>query len=172
MLHRRHLFTVILTLALSGFVVKGCGVYSFGGANTEGIDTYTVEFFENIAAMVYPTLAQNFTEGMKERIRTQSRLSQVNQDGDVVFEGVITNYTISSAGVEANTNMAALNRLSITVRVKYTNHKDTSGESDFEESFTQFKEFRGDVSAQEEQLTRDIIQMLTEDIFNRAFSNW
>ena len=174
MLYRKHIVIFWLSLVMSGVMVQGCGVsYSLQGASIpDNMNTYTVEFFENIAAMVYPTLAQNFTEGLKERIRTQSRLSQVNQDGDAIFEGVITNYTIGSAGVEANTNMAALNRLSITVKVTYTNHKDASGDSDFEESFTQFKEFRGDVAAQEEQLTKDIILMLTEDVFNRAFNNW
>ncbi|MFD2600009.1 LptE family protein [Sphingobacterium corticis] len=153
---------------------QSCGVkYSLsGGSIPENMNTYTVLFFENISAMVIPTLSQNFTEGLKERIRTQSRLNQVDQDGDGTFEGVITNYAIGSSGVEANTGLAALNRLSITVKVKYTNRKDETGESDYEESFTQFKEFRGDISTNEEQLTRDIILMLTEDIYNRTFNNW
>ncbi len=153
---------------------QSCGVkYSLsGGSIPENMNTYTVLFFENISAMVIPTLGQNFTEGLKERIRTQSRLNQVDQDGDGTFEGVITNYAIGSSGVEANTGLAALNRLSITVKVKYTNRKDETGESDYEESFTQFKEFRGDISTNEEQLTRDIILMLTEDIYNRTFNNW
>lgn len=153
-----------------------CGVkYSLsGGAIPENMKTFTVEYFENISPMVVPTLSQNFTEGLKERIRTQSKLSQLDANGDAIFEGVVTNYTISSAGVEANSNMAALNRLSITIKVKYTNRIDESGESDFEESFTQFKEFRGAnlTTAQEEEYGRDIIRLLTEDVFNRAFNNW
>lgn len=166
--------TAILSLLLLITAVQSCGVrYSLsGGQIPESMKTYTVEFFENLSPMVVPTLAQNFTEGLKERIRTQSRLSQVDQDGDALFEGVITNYTITPAAVEANTTMASMNRLSITVKVKYTNRKDETGESDFEESFTQFKEFRGEITSQEETLARDIIQALTEDIFNRAFNNW
>lgn len=166
--------TTMIVFLMSLLTTQSCGVrYSLsGGQIPENMRTYTVEFFENLSPMVVPTLAQNFTEGLKERIRTQSRLSQVDQDGDALFEGVITSYTITPAAVEANTTMAAMNRLSITVKVKYTNRKDETGESDFEESFTQFKEFRGEITAQEETLGREIIQALTEDIFNRAFNNW
>ncbi|WP_223815364.1 MULTISPECIES: LptE family protein [Sphingobacterium] len=136
--------------------------------------TYSVLYFENLAPMVYTTLSQNFTEGLKERIRTQSSLSQVNADGDAIFEGTITGYSITPASVGAGNNDRAQNsRLTITVKVKYTNKLDQTGESDFEESFSQFKEFPGsDVTAYEAQLNSDIIKMLTEDIYNRAFANW
>lgn len=156
------------------FTIQGCGVkYSLGGGTIpENMKTYSIEIFENISPFVSATLSQTFTEGLKERIRTQSKLSQVNQDGDAIFSGVITNYAITPAAVEAGTDLAALNRLSITVKVKYVNRKDETGESDFEESFTQFKEFRGEVSRQEMTLNQDIVKMLTEDIFNRAFNNW
>lgn len=165
------LFVTVLILC-----IQGCGVkYSFtGGSIPQGMKTYTVLYFENISPMVYATLGQNFTEGLKERIRTQSSLSQVNDDGDAIFEGFITNYAITPAAVEAGgLDRAALNRLSITVKVKYTNKLDATGESNFEDSFTQFKEFSGsDVTSQEAALNEDIIKMLTEDIYNRAFANW
>ncbi len=164
-----YIFTTLLI-----FTIQGCGVkYSLGGGTIpENMKTYSIEIFENISPFVSATLSQTFTEGLKERIRTQSKLSQVNQDGDAIFSGVITNYAITPAAVEAGTDLAALNRLSITVKVKYVNRKDETGESDFEESFTQFKEFRGEVSRQEMTLNQDIVKMLTEDIFNRAFNNW
>jgi hypothetical protein len=164
----------LIIIAMVIFTVQGCGVkYSLsGGTIPENMKTYSVEIFENISPFVSPTLSQTFTEGLKERIRTQSRLSQINQDGDAMFSGVITNYAITPAAVEAGTDMAALNRLSITVKVKYVNRKDETGESDFEENFTQFKEFRGEISSQENQLNTEIVKMLTEDVFNRAFNNW
>ena len=156
--------------------IQGCGVkYSFtGGSIPQGMKTYSVLFFENLAPMVYTTLSQNFTEGLKERIRTQSSLSQVNDGGDAIFEGTITGYTISPASVAAGGLERAENsRLTITVKVKYTNRLDDTGESNFEEPFSQFKEFPGsDVTSYEAQLNEDIIKMLTEDIYNRAFANW
>lgn len=164
-------FTVFLAMTTLG----GCGVkYGFtGGSIPEGMTTYTVEFFENTAPIVNPVLSQTFTEALKERIRSQSSLSQVTNNGDAIFEGRITGYSIAPAAVEAGTDRAALNRLSITVNVKYTN--TINPDDNFEQAFTQFKDFSsagGSIPAQEEALIRDINQMLTEEIFNRAFANW
>lgn len=163
------LFCSLLTLFVS------CGVsYSFtGGSIPEGMKTVDIQYFENISALVTPNLSQNFTEGLKERIRNQSRLSQVSTAGDGTFEGFITNYTITPAAVEAGSDRAALNRITITVKVKYTNNVKT--DDSFEESFSRFKDFSTQntpLESQEEQLTKDIVQMLTEDIYNRAFANW
>ncbi len=164
-----------LLLLLATVSVHSCGIkYGFtGGSIPEGMKTYTVEFFENTAPIVSPTLSQTFTEALKERIRSQSSLSQVTTDGDAIFEGRITGYSIAPAAVEAGTDRAALNRLSITVNVKYTN--TIKPEDNFEQLFTRFKDFSsagGSIPAQEEALIRDINQMLTEDIYNRAFANW
>jgi len=166
---------LLMALLVLG-IVHGCGVkYSFsGGSIPKDMKTYTVLYFENIAPMVYTTLSQDFTEGLKERIRTQSSLSQVNSDGDAIFEGTITNYSITPASVQAGgMDRAANSRLTITVKVKYTNRLDQTGESNFEDSFTQFEEFAGsDVTAYEATLNKNIIKKLTEDIYNKAFANW
>lgn len=161
--------------ALTAMLMQGCGIkYGFtGGSIPEGMKTYTVEFFENTAPIVYPTLSISFTEALKERIRSQSSLSQVSNEGDAIFEGRITGYSIAPAAVEAGTDRAALNRLSITINVKYTNN--IKPQDNFEQSFTRFKDFSSagsSIPAQEEAMVRDINQMLTEDIYNRAFANW
>ncbi|UIR55531.1 LPS assembly lipoprotein LptE [Sphingobacterium sp. SRCM116780] len=160
--------TMILLLS-----VTSCGVkYGFtGGSIPEGMKTVSVLYFENIASMVYPTLSQNFTEALKQRIRNQSRLSQVNDNADATFEGFITDYSITPAAVEAGTDRAALNRLSITIKVNY--HNKIVEKDNFEQAFTRFKDFSGQLqAAQEETLNREIIQMLTEDVYNKAFANW
>lgn len=164
-----------LCMVLVLLSVQGCGIkYGFtGGSIPEGMKTYTVEFFENTAPIVNPTLSQTFTEALKERIRSQSSLSQVTNDGDAIFEGRITGYSIAPAAVEAGTNRAALTRLSITINVKYTNN--VKPEDNFEQPFTRFKDFSsagGSIPAQEQALIQDINKMLTEDIYNQAFANW
>ena len=164
----------LLVMLLSLFMA-GCGVkYGFtGGSIPENMKTVHVEYFENIAPMVLPSLSQNFTEGLKERIRNQSRLSQVNGEADALFEGVITGYDISPAAVQAGSDRAALNRLTITVKVRYTNRLDETGDSNFEESFSQFREFPGQLQQQQaESMSQEIIKLLTEDVYNRAFANW
>ncbi|WP_316929866.1 LptE family protein [Sphingobacterium sp. T2] len=136
-------FAFFFVLLLS--VVASCGVkYSFsGGSIPKDMKTYSVLYFENLAPMVYPTLSQNFTEALKERIRTQSSLSQVNNDGDAIFEGVITNYTITPASIGAGNNDRAQNsRLSITVKVKYTNKLDLQGRATLKRVLRSLKNFR------------------------------
>jgi len=174
-MYRIRLKLQVVICAFLSLLSVSCGIYSFtGGSIPKDMKTYSVLYFENLAPMVYTTLSQNLTEGLKERIRTQSTLSQVNADGDAIFEGTITGYTITPASVGAGNNDRAQNsRLTITIKVKYTNKLDQTGESDFEESFSQFKEFPGsDVTAQEARLNEEIIKMLTEDVYNRAFANW
>lgn len=166
----------MMTLMMVAFFsIYGCGVrYSFtGGSIPDGMKTVSVQFFENTAQIVYPTLSQSFTEALKDRIRNQSSLSQVDDNGDAMFEGRITSYTINPAAVEAGTDRAALNRLTITVQVKYTN--TIKPEDSFDQPFTRFKDFSSatqPIQTQEEALIRDINEMLTEDIYNRAFANW
>lgn len=169
-------FKVISLVCLLVFTVQGCGVkYSFsGGSIPKGMTTFSVLYFENLAALVYTPLSQNFTEALKDRIRTQSGLSQVNDGGEANFEGVITGYSIGPAGVvSGTTDRAESSRLTITIKVKYTNRLDPTGESDFEQSFSQFRDFPGsDITRFEAQINKDIITMLTEDIYNKAFANW
>jgi len=162
---------MVLLLCLS---VTSCGVkYGFtGGSIPANMKTVNVQYFENIAPMVYQTLSQNFTEGLKERIRNQSRLSQVNGDADAMFEGVITGYDIAPVAIEAGSDRAAMNRLTITIKVKYTNRLDETGESNFEQSFSQFREFLPPIQGKEEATVNEIIKLLTEDIYNKAFANW
>src|SRR5690606_13727561 len=145
-----------------------------GGSIPKDMKTYSVLYFENLAPMVYTTLSLNLTEGLKESIRTQSTFSQVNADGEAIFAGTITGYTITPASVGAGNNDRAQNSsLTITMKAKYTNKLDQTGESDFEEGFSQFKEFPGsDVTAHEARLNDEIIKMLSEDVYNRAFANW
>lgn len=167
----RPLLGLVLIL---GLFVQSCGVrYSLsGGSIPEGMKTVTVYYFENFAPIVNPTLSENFTEALKTRIRTQSRLSQVSEGGDGIFEGTIVDYKIGPAAVEANTDRAALTRLTISIKVKYSN--EIVPKDNFEQTFTKFKDFSSPTPTveQENQIAKDIIDMITEDVFNQAFANW
>ncbi len=153
------------------FLTQSCGIYSFTGGSVGDMKTVGVQFFENTAPLVVPYLSTQFTEALKERIRNQSSLSIVRTEGDGNFEGRITNYSIQPAAVEATQNQrAALNRLSITVNVKFTNN--TKPDLSFEQSFTRYVDFAGTVQSNEARYIKDINTQLTEDIYNRAFANW
>lgn len=162
-----------LILVFGIFFTQACGTYSFSGASIpDEMKTVSVQFFENNSALVVPYLSQQFTEALKERIRNQSRLSIVRNEGDANFEGRITDYTIRPVAIQGN-DRAGLNRLTVTVSVKYTNNLNP--ELNFEQSFQAFQEFslnQGPIQTQEQKLLTLINRQLTEDIFNKAFANW
>lgn len=154
----------------------GCS-YKFNGASIPlAMKTINIRFFENRAPLVVPTLAQSFTEALKERVRTQSRLSITQNEADATMEGTITAYSITPIAFENNNQLnAGGNRLSITVQVKYVNNLDTGKvKSSFEESFTAFQDFKvtGNLQSQELALIKEVNMKLTENIFNRAFAQW
>ncbi len=170
----RQLKKIALTLILSaGVFLQSCGIYSFSGASIPpDMKTVTVNFFENSAPLVVPYLSQQFTERLKERIRNQSRLGIVRSDGDGIFEGRITGYSITPVAITGD-QRAGLNRLTVTVNVKFTN--SLNPDLSFEQSFSRYQDFSIEgrsIQAQEPELIRLITDQLTEDIFNRAFANW
>ncbi|RYF17400.1 MAG: hypothetical protein EOO42_15865 [Flavobacteriales bacterium] len=151
--------------------------YNFKGASIPvTMKTINIRFFENVAPLVVPNLAQNFTEALKERIRTQSRLSITQNEADASMEGKITAYSITPIAFgDNNQPTAGGNRLSITVQVKYVNNLDTGKvKTSFDESFTAFQDFKltGNLQSQEQALIREVNMKLTENIFNRAFAQW
>ncbi|MDB5146041.1 MAG: hypothetical protein JWQ57_61 [Mucilaginibacter sp.] len=143
------------------------------------LKTINVQFFENNAALVVNNLSQTFTEALKDRIRTQTSLSLVRGEADATMSGAITGYSIAPASIQATANnvapIADANRLTITVRVKFSfDAAKTPADKklSFEQSFTKFADYRGDISSQEQALIQQINKQLIDDIFNAAFSNW
>jgi len=120
---------------------------------------------------VVNNLSQTFTEALKDRIRTQSRLSITRNESDATMSGSIVGYTIAPVSIEAVANnvapIADANRLTITVKVKFVYEADKK--LNFDQPFTKFQDFRGDIGTQEQNLIQAIVKQLTEDIFNKAF---
>lgn len=164
-----------LIFILAVFVLSGCG-YKFNGASTTGLKTVKVQLFENNAPLVIPTLSNVFTEDLKDRIRTQSRLSLTQNEADVVFEGRITGYDIKPIAIQDNkAPVAGANRLTITVQVKYTNNTEFKQSKSFDQSFTAFEDFSlagQSLESQQQRLIKLVNVKLTENIFNQAFAQW
>jgi DNA-binding transcriptional regulator of glucitol operon len=68
--------------------------------------------------------------------------------------------------------IAAKNRLTITVNVTYSNTKDE--DKSFEKNFTRFADFEAtqNLSDVEQSLIEEINEQLILDIFNEAVVNW
>jgi hypothetical protein len=133
--------------------------------------TVSVQFFENRAPLVEATLSQRITDALKDYIQANSRLILVNGTGDLDFEGEITGYDSRPTSITAG-DVAANSRFTITVKVRYANSFDSS--KDWELSFSRFEDYPYDQSFEEAQAayTDDILKLLIEDIYNKAFVNW
>lgn len=146
--------------------------YSLNGASIPPeAKTVSVTFFQNNASLSPPTLSQSFTEALRTKLTSQSRLSLISRDGDLAFEGAITGYTTTPVAVQS-TDQAAKNRLTITVNVKYTCKFDEK--KNFEQSFSRFADYASDqnLTTVEGSLIEEINSQLTQDIFNKALNNW
>jgi len=165
-----------LVVVMVTMIYSSCSVTLNGASIPPEMKTINVVFFENNAPLVVNNLSQLFTESLKDRIRSQSRLGIVRGEADATMEGAITGYSIAPVSIQATNNntapLATATRLTITVNVKYVNNKDKKRSPDFEQSFSRYTDFTGDISSQEQNLIRIINQQLTEDIFNKAFANW
>jgi len=163
---------IIITIFALGILNSCKPSYSFTGASIpEDVKTVSVQTFQNFAPLANVNLTQTFSEALKNKFISQTNLDLVADDGDLQFDGSITDYRIIPVAIQGN-ETAALNRLTITVKVKFENLKDE--EQNFESSFTRYADFDSskNLAEVEDLLIRDINDQLTQDIFNKAVSNW
>jgi Lipopolysaccharide-assembly len=147
--------------------------YSTSGASIPPeAKTVSVQYFENQARFQEAGLNQKVTDDLKDYIQANTSLLLINGTGDVDFEGAITGFDIKPTAIVSG-DQAAKNRFTITIKVKFT--CEVKPELDFESSFSRYEDY--DPSQMEfEQasvaFTDDILKLLIEDIFNKAFVNW
>lgn len=170
-------FAVIRLSWLLGVValLAGCGVsikYSLSGASIPAdAKTFSVAYFPNNATMVSPILSSTLTEALIDIFSRRTRLMQVDEGGDFAFEGEIVNYTSTTASVSSDDN-ALLNRLTITVKVRFTNALDEK--ASFNRSFSAFEDYDSNILLTEVEgtLIPQIVDKLVTDIFMASASNW
>jgi hypothetical protein len=166
------LFLAVVVITLAGYL-SSCKIgYTFTGANISAdIKTFSVYYFPNRARLVNPTLSSDFTEKLKEKLLKQTSLKEEIENGDLVYEGQITDYSVRPIAIQKE-DMAAQNRLTVTVRLKYTNNKDH--EQDFDRPFSAFEDFSSTMSLTdvESSIVPEIVEKLMDDIFNATIANW
>jgi hypothetical protein len=163
--------SVIMLVAIT-VSIYGCKVsYSFTGASTSGLKTFSVVYFQNRAPLVQPGLSQILTDALIDKCKEQTSLKYTTTTGDAEFVGEISDYSTRPLTVAADAQ-AATNRFTISVKVKYTNA--INPDNSFDQTFSRYKDYSSnlDLSAVEKELSDDIVEMLVEDIFNQAFVNW
>ncbi len=160
-------------IIISIFLLTACSIkFTLKGASVpDNLKTFSVKYFENRAPLVNPSLSQDFTEALKDRITSESRLNLVDSNGDVEFSGEIKGYNVRPMSIQSNAESAET-RLTISIKVRYRNFKDPK--SNWEQTFSAYDNFQSDLSINEVEgtLVKNIIEQITEDIFNKAFSSW
>ena len=159
---------------LAGMLLGACRmtVSLTGGDIDPRAKTVYVATFINNSTLVNPTLSQDFTTALKDMIQRQTPLTIINTtNGDYTFEGSITSYTITPVAIQGN-DIAAMNRLTISVSVKFVNKFDET--KNFEQTFSRYADYNSsqNFTSIESSLVQQINEALTDDIFNKSFVNW
>ncbi|WP_425077317.1 LPS assembly lipoprotein LptE [Psychroserpens sp. S379A] len=162
-----------ITLFCLTLFLSGCGIYSFTGTSiASNIETFQVNYFQNTAALVEPGIERDFKIALEDLIQNQTNLSLVTSNGDLVYEGEITEYRISPTTAQANST-AAQNRLTISVNLRFYDKNEP--EEEFEQRFSFFYDYEGSaqlVGAQKDTAHEEIFERLTQDIFNATLAKW
>ena len=163
---------VLLMAFLLAIIIPGCGVYSFTGASIPPeAKTISVLYFPNKAAMVQPMLSKNVTEALQDKFRSESSLSITQRNGDLAVEGEITGYDTQPIAIQGN-QVAALNRLTVTVNVRFRNRFEEK--ANFETTFSRYRDYASSksLSSAEQELLPAMIEELVQDIYNKCVVNW
>ena len=164
---------VVIALAVTAFMVQSCGIYSFTGTSIQPeVKTITIPFFEYKALKVNPSLSNQLTEALQEKFRRFTRLELIEEEGDLEVVGAVVGYDVRATAITA-TEQAAQNRLTVSVKVSFTNRKYPE-ESFPEKSFSAYADFDATqtLDAVEATLCDEIVEKLCEDIFNGTVANW
>jgi hypothetical protein len=170
-----HLAVPLFSFILLLFAFSSCGIYSFSekGTVVDSAKTVRITPFENKAAYVNPQITPALTERFRTKVQNQTRLTNTNNDNaDYQITGYIADYAVSTTGVTTNNGQqqTSVNRLTVRVHISLSRFGNTPEEFDVSRSF----DFSAQQSLQaaEASLLEEMIRNLSDEIFNRLFSNW
>ncbi len=170
--NRGRLLFLLFCLPLALSLTACTGGYSFTGASIPpGAKTISIATFPNYAATVNPQLSQKLTDELTQMFSSQTPLSVGGEDGDLQLSGEITGYDTRASALSSSDEVS-MNRLTITVKVRFVNKIDP--EADFEQQFSRYRDYAAsqDFSSVESGLMSEIVTEICEDIFNKAVVNW
>ena len=163
---------IIALMIAAAPLFTACGIYSFTGTSIQpDVKTITIPYVEYKALRVNPSLSNDLTEALKDKYRKLTSLVEVDYDGDLELVCEITGYDVKPTAVTAN-EVAAQNRLTVTVKIQFTNRKYP--EDDVDKSFSAYADYdsNNSLDAVEAALCEEIIDKLCEDIFNATVAQW
>ena len=170
-------FKIKIFYVLTAFLILGCGSYSFTGASIpEVTETFQVNFFQNdagnnIGSIYEPGIDRDFTLALQNILQNQTNLQLVSNDGDLIYEGEISEYRVSPMTATSDLT-ASQNRLSLGVNVRFINIKKE--EDNFERKFSFYYDYPAEVQLLNvKSEAHDLIfERITQDIFNASLAKW
>ncbi len=164
---------VILSIVILIATIQSCTVsYTLSGASiAPEVKTVSVQYFTNRAPLAMANIGQYITDELKDKFKSQTSLTLVNDVGHLNFEGEITKYDTRPTAIVGD-ETAAQNRLSITAHVKFTN--EIEPEYNFDSDFSRYADYDSnlDLAQVEQELVEEIVEQLIDDIFNKSVVNW
>ena len=167
----------ILIVIICSITAISCGIYSFTGSSIPiGVETFQVNYFENTAggkpgSTIEPGLDRDFTIALQDLIVNQTSLNLVNEGGDIIYSGEITEYSVTPMAATAEIK-AAQNRLTMAVMVSYENVLNE--EDNIEKRFSFYYDFPGNLQVYDikDSALEEIFERITQDIFNETLAKW
>lgn len=168
-----HLPVWILLIGLMS-LLNGCTIsYKFNGASIDYSTTKTISIadFPNMAALVYPPLSNNLSDGIRDLFQRQTRLEQVQRGGNLEIEGEITGYQLTPMAVSAD-SYASETKLTITVKMRFTNN--VAPEESFEKTYSAYQTFDSSqmLTDVQDELCTTIIAEIADQIYNDTVAKW
>jgi len=165
----RIFFLVLVVVSL----LTGCKIYSFNGASIpSNIKTVRVQYIDNKARYTNSQLSPQLTDKLRQKIVSQTKLTQVNSDNaDYDISGYISQYDVTTSGI--SNQQVSTNRLTVAVNITLVDRK-TPGAEPRNISASRSFDFSATLTLQqaEQKLNDEIIRNLTDEIFNKIFSDW
>lgn len=171
------IYKQILIVTICSIVTISCGIYSFTGSSIPiGVETFQVNYFENTAggkpgSTIEPGLDRDFTIALQDLIVNQTSLNLVNEGGDIIYSGEITEYSVTPMAATAEIK-AAQNRLTMAVMVSYENILNE--EDNIEKRFSFYYDFPGNLQVYDikDAALEEIFERITQDILNETLAKW
>ena len=170
----RHQLIIWLTLVATVVTLSSCLIsYRFNGASFDYSKTQSISIadFPNNAAMVNPNLSNNLSEGIRDIYSRQTRLQILRRGGDMELEGEIVDYALTPMAISAD-NLSAETKLTITIKVRFTNNK--APEESFEKTYSAYQTFDSSrlLTDVQDELCATMITELAENIYNDTVAKW
>ncbi|GAO44373.1 LPS assembly lipoprotein LptE [Flavihumibacter petaseus] len=168
------MISTIKAFLLVGLITGFAGCYSFKDVSIPPeVKTVKINFIENRARYVNPQLAPQLTERLRQKVISQTRLTMIQgDDAHYIISATITDYSVTTSGIQNQTT--ATNRLNVSVAIMFENKLDETKSYKDPVTITRNFDFNANLALPqaESQLNETMIRNLSDEIFNRIFSNW